>query len=424
MATFAFVLWTQKQKPTGEVPIYLRITEHRKPRYISTGIAVLPKQWNDQKQEIRKNHDNHVPLNDYLERLLTEAKNTELQLKENPRDKIASTTIKKAMTGDIEQSTDFKEYAQEYVQHLKDRDQYWQWKKVRLVVEKIDDFTDGTPLPFADITPTFLRQFDTWLQTNRENSVNTRYKNLSVFRRIIRQAIKDQIIPVEQNPFLHYELHQEKTSKDKLTLNEIQKLERADLTPGSWVWHSRNYFLFSFYCAGIRFGDLCCLRWKNVARGRLQYTMNKTGTRKRLKLIPQAKAILRHYGPETYDPERYIFPLLENDQEYRTDEALKKRIAARNALVNKYLKDLMKAAKVTTNISFHIARHSFADYARQKGMDLYALSKALGHSSLTITENYLKSFDEEQVDEAVGALFEDSHSESKKKNEGKLTNGN
>ena len=52
-------------------------------------------------------------------------------------------------------------------------------------------------------------------------------------------------------------------------------------------------------------------------------------------------------------------------------------------------------------------RHAeaFADLARVRGIDLHTISKALGHSSLTVTENYLKGFDQDAIDGAMDELF-------------------
>lgn len=75
-------------------------------------------------------------------------------------------------------------------------------------------------------------------------------------------------------------------------------------------------------------------------------------------------------------------------------------------IVNRHLKSIAKMAGVQANVSFHCSRHSFANYALQKGMDLYSISKALAHSDLKITEEYLKSFDEELLDQSMDKLFE------------------
>jgi site-specific recombinase XerD len=84
---------------------------------------------------------------------------------------------------------------------------------------------------------------------------------------------------------------------------------------------------------------------------------------------------------------------------------IRRRISSKNALVNKHLKTLAEMIETDIALSFHVSRHSFADYARASGVDLYAISKALGHSNLKVTETYLKSFDHDAVDAAMDGLF-------------------
>ena len=66
-------------------------------------------------------------------------------------------------------------------------------------------------------------------------------------------------------------------------------------------------------------------------------------------------------------------------------------------------------------LAFHIARHSFANIARQKNANLYDISKSLGHSSLKITETYLSNFDTESQDKTMKHVFNESITEEMKK---------
>ena len=181
-------------------------------------------------------------------------------------------------------------------------------------------------------------------------------------------------------------------------------MKKLDLRSEPDLQLTRDTFLFSFYCAGIRFGDLCQLIWRNVEGGRLEYEMDKTGQRKSIHIPSPATEILDRYGPKT-DSDSYVFPLL-NDSENYTELKLRKKIASCNTIVNRNLKELAKRASIPVKLTFHVSRHSFADYARRQGMDLYSISKALGHSSLQVTEIYLKSFDADTVDEAMQELFD------------------
>lgn len=57
---------------------------------------------------------------------------------------------------------------------------------------------------------------------------------------------------------------------------------------------------------------------------------------------------------------------------------------------------------------FHCARHSFANIARQKKANVYDISKALGHSSLKITESYLSKFDTTSQDATMKQVFQNN----------------
>ena len=68
MATsYHFYLRKDKKRSNGECPIYLRITQARKPRYVSTGVFIHPDYWNPKKENVRKSHSNYKSLNTILE---------------------------------------------------------------------------------------------------------------------------------------------------------------------------------------------------------------------------------------------------------------------------------------------------------------------------------------------------------------------
>ena len=404
MATFKLLLRTNKKKANGEIPIYLRITENRKSRFLSTGISVKPKYWIQRSQRVSKSHPQHAVCNNELERLLHEAQATALDLKADRKAILSAQAVKRGLKN--ESPRDFFMFADGYVEQLDLQNKFWEWKKTRVLLAKLRTFTKGQGLSFDEIDREFLLRFEKYMRDDLENKTNTIAKNLQIFHRIIKRAIRDDLLPPSEDPFLYHTVRTEKTKKDKLSIQDIQNLEGLDLSPGTALWHTRNYFMFSFYCAGVRFGDLCRLTWKNIVDGRLEYRMAKTGTPKSIKLVGQAQAILALYRDTISRPEQFIFPLLNSRKDYSDPRVVRRAISSRNTIVNKNLKKLAEMADVEANVSFHIARHSFADFARKRGQDLYVISKALGHANLKVTETYLKSFDHETVDQAMDDLFD------------------
>ena len=122
-------------------------------------------------------------------------------------------------------------------------------------------------------------------------------------------------------------------------------------------------------------------------------------------MVRQAQAILDLYRSENNLVNDFIFPFLKNEVDYTDNKFLMKQLSAKTTIVNINLKKLAERTNLNKKLSSHIARHSFADIARKKGMNLYDISKALGHSSLSITEQYLSNFDDNSVDDAMENLF-------------------
>jgi integrase len=114
---------------------------------------------------------------------------------------------------------------------------------------------------------------------------------------------------------------------------------------------------------------------------------------------------LKLYLKPDSKPENYIFPFLKSDKDYSDRIYHNQQMGSKNALINKYLKQIQKKAEIQTHISFHISRHSFADFARKRNVSIYDISKNLGHSSLKVTDAYLKSLDIETSDKAMDDIF-------------------
>ncbi|MEX2632629.1 MAG: site-specific integrase [Balneolales bacterium] len=405
MATLNFTLKTNKQKRDGTIPVYLRITENRRSRFISTGVSLHEKHWNPNQQQVRKSHPSYQAYNDELHTIKTQAEN---KIRNgNGKDK-SITELKDTITG--KGKHDFFSYAEQHLSALKSNGQYWNWKKKKVSIEKLKKFNKSDYLPFNAINGDMIERFCLFLKNKPYKNVNnTIAKNIEHIKTIYRRAHKHLNTELRLD-VIEYTVKMTKTKKDKLTIEQIRALEALKLDHGSALCTARDVFMFAFYTGGIRFGDMCRLKWENISGDYLHYTMGKTANHTTVKLLSKARSILERYKKD--DPKVYIFPLLRNDRDYSDPIFEQRAISSRNVLINRNLQILAKMDEmvktgITANISTHIARHSFADYARTKEMSLYDVSKILGHSNLKITETYLKSFDQESVDNAMEKLFED-----------------
>ena len=429
--TFHFELNSTANK-VGKYAIMLRITQNRKHKRLKTSIELNRKSdWNPKKEEVRTSEPNYEKWNDALAKEKEAARAKYQELKEEGL--ATADKIKKEITSS-EKTSSFLTYARQRTQEIYDTGGIRNWKKYNGFCNKLEAYqTDKkgqlTDLTFAEITPAYLAKFEAYLHTLRNEREpekmlhpNTIQVNLNIFRTLIRRAIDvEGLMKPEKNPFLTFKYNGVKTLKDKLDSEEIDRIESLDLPEGSLIWHCRNYFLFSFYCAGIRVGDLIQLRWGNItSEGRICYEMGKNHKARDLKLVEQARKILSYYHKVGVKSAEYIFPLLDNHATWAkavTQEEkdvmpadLKKllfnQVSAKTALINKELKKIAALAGIEKQISFHVSRHSFAKIAKQKGIDNSKVKDLLAHSSLKITEGYMGNFDTSENDKALESVFE------------------
>jgi len=88
-----------------------------------------------------------------------------------------------------------------------------------------------------------------------------------------------------------------------------------------------------------------------------------------------------------------------------SSEQFHKLIGSRTTKHNYNLKQLAQMAGIDAKVTSHVARHSFADYARKRIKDITIVRDLLGHSSVKVTEGYLRSLDKSELDSNMRELF-------------------
>lgn len=397
--TISPYLRTVKKREDGTCPIYVRLTKERKYQYVTTGVWVKPADWNPRLKEVRRSNRQYRRLNQIIQDKVSELEDSyyiapaEIQTPQDLKVRLANTESKSLL-----------EAFQSFIGGLEAQERYFELKRAKNTLVDLTRFMAEGPrvLKVEELNGDFVAGFQSFLGTTVGNSPNTVARKMRVLKAFVKSLrIKGDLA---HNPFeMVASVSERPGEKAKLNPNQIDALNELELPQGGTLWHTRNYFMFSFYNAGIRFGDLCCLRWRNIVDGRLVYKMNKTNTQKSILQAELQLAILEHYQPGAPDPDAYIFPLLR--RRHDSPMTLRAEISSRNVVVNKNLKKLATMAGIQANLSFHVSRHSFSQYALRAGLDLYTISKMLGHTDIKTTQAYLSQFDEELVDQSMKRLF-------------------
>ena len=430
MATFRFELNGRPTKNKTYV-VYLRVTVGGKRKLIKTMVEIArPSDFNAKckgENWIRGGVRDAKVLNAQLADILAKAKETYKEL--DKEGEVTTVALAKEMNTEAV-SPSFLAFARERAQMIYDNGGWRNWRKYCGLINKLDAFRKKrrmADITVADMTVELLTRFDNFLhkwENEREPGKllhpNTIEVQFNILRTLVHRAIEVGIMEASKDPFLVFKYKGVKTIKEKLDDSEMERIINLELEEGSLIWHCKNYFLFSYYCAGIRAADLIQLRCGNVtASGRLHYQMGKNHKERDLLLVEQAIKILRHYQREDAKATDYIFPLLSNDAEYAgyVTQADKDRmrpelrhkmyqdISSKNALINKYLKKIAEQAEIEKPLSMHISRHSFAHIAQESGAESSAIKNILGHSNLATTERYMGSFDTTKTDETLRNVF-------------------
>ncbi|MEP1152185.1 MAG: site-specific integrase [Balneola sp.] len=402
--SYTFISRPDKKNKYSQIPIYLRVIYNRKKSIYNTGIKIDSKHWNEGKSEVRKSHPTSKTYNQRLETLFRRAQKIGFRLEEDNR--VSAKRIVEELKG--VNPLNFLEYIESFCIRLEKSGSVRRSKQTKVLKNKLLKFLDSNELMFSDIDNAFLEDFEIFLRTEIGNAQNTINKDFERFKMVFEDAKLRKIH--RKNPFDDYKIPTRQYSKkEALNFEQIQEIERLDLVENESLYNTRNYFLFSFYNAGIRFGDLCRLKWTNIQDGRLKYLMSKsTHTKqpkwKNIKLNDQSLRILGHYIKTNNDSE-YIFPLVNTERDLENKVVFDMEKSGKNVKVNRDLKEIGRLADIDINITFHIARHTFARHAANMGMNVYAISNALAHSDLKTTQTYLNSFNESLLDKEMENLF-------------------
>ena len=165
-------------------------------------------------------------------------------------------------------------FASEQAQMIYDNGDWRNWRKYCGLINKLDAFRKKRRMPditIEDLTVDLLTRFDNFLhkwENEREPGKllhpNTIEVQFNILRTLVHRAIEVGIMDASKDPFLVFKYKGVKTTKEKLSDTEMERIIALELEDRSLIWLCKNYFLFSYYCAGIRAADLIQLRWGNV----------------------------------------------------------------------------------------------------------------------------------------------------------------
>lgn len=258
-------------------------------------------------------------------------------------------------------------------------------------------FNNGKELPFCKITPEFLKHFETYLR-QRGCSWNTVSTYLRTLRATYNRAIDNRSAPYVPHLFKHVYTGTRADKKRALDAGDMALLlnaRQAEKVPQS-LNRAQGLFVLMFLLRGLPFVDLAYMHKSDLNGNIITYRRRKTGRQLMVTVPPEAMKLLDQYmNTDANSP--YLFSFLHSKEDSK--EAYREyQLALR--MFNSQLTLLGNVLGIQTNLSTYAARHTWATIAYHCEVHPGIISEAMGHSSITVTETYLKPFKNKKIDEA------------------------
>ncbi|MCC4212833.1 site-specific integrase [Leeuwenhoekiella parthenopeia] len=397
--TFSIQFWADTRKASqGEALVYARITMDQKRLSVSLKRKVPIELWDSQNKRVLGNSLMAKQLNQYLDLAKSQLYQSYLELK--AADKMLTTQmIKDYFMGEDTSSKTLiylLDYHNQKINGTLARGTIKNFKITEGYVRKFLKANKHKDIYLSRLNYKFICDFESFLFQYypeghpRAMSHNTVMKHIQRLRKIIRLAY--QLEWLDKDPFRRWKTTFEKTEREFLSENELANVASYEFT-NERLERVRDLFLFSCY-TGISYADLVNLTPKNIWLGDdskkwIVTNRQKTNTRVKVPLMPAASDLLEKYEDHPMSQvSGTLFPPITNER------------------ANLYLKDIAEACGLTKNLTFHMARHTFATTVTlSNGMPIETVSKLLGHTKIATTQIYARILDK-KVEEDMYKLQE------------------
>ncbi len=235
-----------------------------------------------------------------------------------------------------------------------------------------------TDVLVQEIDLSFINRFHHYLQTKKIGNQNTITKYVTNFKKIMRIAFANNW--VNKDPFYHWQASWQKVEREVLTEFELRRVMEKEL-PIARLDQVRDIFVFCCF-TGLAYIDVRKLSFDHIVLGMdgqrlIHINRAKTDSRSSIPLLPAAEKILLKYKRLSESSEDgLLLPVISNQK------------------TNAFLKEIAILCNIEKNLTFHLARHTFATTVTlTNGVPIESVSKMLGHQSLKTTQIYAKVID-------------------------------
>lgn len=383
--TFSILFWINASRAVNnEAEIYARVTVNQKRVNISLKRKIPINQWDVAKKRIKGHSEQAKQVNQYLDQVYTQLFQIYQDLKFQGS-LITAQLIKANYNGENEQSKsllNLLEYHSQKIENTLAKGSIRNFGVTENYLKKfLKETRKTTDIYLKELDFKFLCDFEYYLSSYwpvghpKAMSHNTVMKHIQRVRKMVTLAYHLEWIP--KDPFVRWKSTFEKKEREFLSDNELSIMENFDFEIDR-LDRVRDLFIFSCY-TGISYVDIMNLTKNNLVIGIDGRTWiitkrQKTKSAVKVPLLGKAEEVVEKYKDH---------PMT------RVTNSILPRIT--NEKLNQYLKEVAFYCGIKKNLTFHMARHTFATtITLSNGVPMETVSKLLGHTKIATTQIYAR----------------------------------
>ncbi|AGF58220.1 integrase/recombinase XerD [Clostridium saccharoperbutylacetonicum] len=212
------------------------------------------------------------------------------------------------------------------------------------------------------------------------------------FRAFFKYAVKEDAI--ETNPMINISwLREKKTLINAFTNEEVERMMKV--YTGSDYLIIRNKLIMAFLLdTGVRCLELCSIKNSDVRENNLLIKNGKGNKQRMVAISPYVKKLILRYV--RCRDNRFKDRIIDDSTPFFLSYRFK---ALTVEGIERVVKICGKKANIRKDLrcSPHTCRHYFAQAQLRNGLDVYSLSRLLGHENISITKRYLQSINDGDI---------------------------
>jgi len=392
----SFFLKRNAQKANGNMPIISRITINGEVAQFSTKLEIAPNLWSVQIGKALGKSNDALQINNVLDGIKSKIQSHYHSLLAGGRG-VTSEILKNSFLG-IDDSyetilTIFDKHNTDLKKLVGVDKSNSTYKKYLLARQRVAEFIKNqykmTDMQLRNMDLMFVKNYEVFLKTECRLSHNVAAKMIQYLKKMVTFAHNTGII--QHHPFNDYVISFKKVDKGYLSEQELKTIigKQFDCLR---LEHVKDIFLFACY-TGLSYIDIANLKESNIRKSFdgnmwLIGKRGKTGVTYNVPLFNIPLMIIEKYKGKF--PDGKVLPVISNQK------------------LNSYLKEIADMCKIAANLTFHVARHTFATTVTLgNGVSIEAVSGMLGHSDIKTTQIYARITNEKirKDTQYLGAKF-------------------